>query len=347
MLINGIPDTILDDSLMRFLLELDSEEMKDFVRVFFKIEEAHWFYLDHYCDNNPLLPRVGTREFCEIACRHVPFLHKFVEYLDDHWKAWKQYKANIPTAGAILLDETLDYVLVLENFNRRFGFPKGKKNNNETMQECAVREVLEETGYDISDKITPDEYLELSCDDMFVQLFIVHGVSKDTAFSPMTRGEVKALEWMPVKDLPGATGPQTTANSKYKAQAYFMIRPFINPLKRWIEMNRRVILGTPSPSSQESPQHQAAPSSTASRKILEVPLSVQKHAAFGQKSPRHSGPESMIPPTAELDDADGTVPVYTSPSKMRYPFIEFEDFVPQAWKPGSIKIDPSVLRNGY
>lgn len=129
----GIPDSILDDSLMRFLVchlcktlwahnfvnakplqvELDSEDLKDFVRVFFKIEEAHWFYLDHYCDNNPVLPKVGLREFCEIVCRHVPYLQRFVEYLDDHWKAWKQYKANIPTAGAILLDETLEYVSCL------------------------------------------------------------------------------------------------------------------------------------------------------------------------------------------------------------------------------------------
>ena len=84
---------------------------------------------------------------------------------------------------------------MLESFpGRRWGFPKGKKNNNESMQECAVREVFEETGYDITNKITPDEYLELAYEDMFVQLFIVHGISRKTIFQPQTKGEVKVCQ---------------------------------------------------------------------------------------------------------------------------------------------------------
>ena len=133
----GIPVSVLDDCCLRFLVrvkngchsicyrmffswsaislqgELDSDDFKDSVRVFFKIEEAHWFYLDHFCESNPILPKVPLRDFCAIVCNHFPQLHRFVEFMDEYWKTWKQYKASIPTAGAILLDETLEYVGLL------------------------------------------------------------------------------------------------------------------------------------------------------------------------------------------------------------------------------------------
>ncbi|OWA50660.1 m7GpppN-mRNA hydrolase [Hypsibius exemplaris] len=322
----GIPISVLDDCCLRFLGELDSEDFKDSVRVFFKIEEAHWFYLDHFCESNPVLPKVPLRDFCEIVCHHFPQLQRFVEYLDEYWKTWKQYKASIPTAGAILLDESLEYVLVLESFpGRRWGFPKGKKNNNESMQECAVREVFEETGYDITQKITPDEYLELAYEDMFVQLFIVHGISRDTVFQPQTKGEVKSFEWMLVKELPGATGPQNP-NPRFKSSGFYMIRPFVNPLKRWIEMNRKVILGTdnvpppppitirePSrrtssttypknvkPGSTSAPLEHLLPHLSPPTKVL-VPLSVQKNAAakpIAASSPTKAVSKSLPKPEA-------------------------------------------------
>ncbi|GAU92751.1 hypothetical protein RvY_04794 [Ramazzottius varieornatus] len=322
----GIPNSVLDDCCLRFLVELDSEDLKDSVRVFFKIEEAHWFYLDHFCESNPILPKVALRDFTETVCRHFIQLQRFVEYLEEYWKSWKQYKASIPTAGAILLDETLEYVLVLESFpGRRWGFPKGKKNNNESMQECAIREVLEETGLDITNLITPDEYLELAYEDMFVQLFIVAGISKDTHFQPLTRGEVKSFEWMLVRELPGATGPQ---HPKYKNAGFFMIRPFVNPLRRWIEMNRKATLAiepaeSPQPASLQITnivkraagvprshfdvsESDSVPFPTPA-KTMDLPLSVQKLAANQKKRTSMEAKEVVVAEPLNVADLEAAM----------------------------------------
>ena len=46
-----------------------------------------------------------------------------------------------------------------------WGFPKGKVNKDEKEFNCAVREVLEETGFDITLYSSPDEFLESTIHD--------------------------------------------------------------------------------------------------------------------------------------------------------------------------------------
>ena len=53
-------------------------------------------------------------------------------------------------------------MLLVQGFwsKNSWGFPKGKVNEGEDPARCAVREVLEETGYDISSIISNREFLE-------------------------------------------------------------------------------------------------------------------------------------------------------------------------------------------
>jgi mRNA-decapping enzyme subunit 2 len=57
---------------------------------------------------------------------------------------WREYKLAVPTCGAILLDETLNNVLLVQGFGgKSWGFPKGKINENEAFVNCATREVIQ------------------------------------------------------------------------------------------------------------------------------------------------------------------------------------------------------------
>ncbi len=48
---------------------------------------------------------------------------------------------------AIIVDENIDKkILITQSYNNLWGIPKGKKESNETLLECASREVVEESG---------------------------------------------------------------------------------------------------------------------------------------------------------------------------------------------------------
>lgn len=50
---------------------------------------------------------------------------------------------------------------------------------------------MEETGFDIKNRICKDGYIEQKITDQVVRLYIIPGVSKDTKFYPKTRKEIR------------------------------------------------------------------------------------------------------------------------------------------------------------
>jgi len=106
-----------------------------------------------------------------------------LDKLNDILNEFKQYKKNVPTYGAILMNKDLDVLLVQPYFTKSsWGFPKGKVNEDEDPIRCAIREVYEETGYDITHLIDPDMFIEGQTrpEDQTTRLYIVKNVPKDT-----------------------------------------------------------------------------------------------------------------------------------------------------------------------
>ena len=53
-------------------------------------------------------------------------------------------------------------IVVVTAFKKKvLAFPKGKVEENETGSECAIREIKEEIGYDISGLIDPHQFIEI------------------------------------------------------------------------------------------------------------------------------------------------------------------------------------------
>jgi mRNA-decapping enzyme subunit 2 len=118
-----------------------------------------------------------------------------LNYVDDILSKWKLFKHALPTNGAIILDETMKYVVLVQGFwvKASWGFPKGKVEEEETEVNCAIREVLEETGFDITTLIKGDEYLQIQINEQVIRLYIITNVSRNTKFEPRTRREIKVL----------------------------------------------------------------------------------------------------------------------------------------------------------
>lgn len=241
-------------TLSRFIINVPEEERSDLIRIFFQIEIAHWFYLDFYCEssfssgnsssdeydtnlvqqtsphNKHNLRPCSIRTFAENIFRHCPFLMEHTDQVEVILSKWREFKHAVPTNGAIILDETMQYVLLVQGFWSKisWGFPKGKVFEDESEANCAIREVLEETGYDITSKLNQDEYLQININDQTIRLYIITDVPKTTKFEPKTRREIREVRWFAIDELPmHRKDPRTKHSLGYTANSFFMVIPFV------------------------------------------------------------------------------------------------------------------------
>lgn len=150
-----------------------------------------------------------------------------------------------------MLNEAMDEVVLVKGWKKsaNWSFPRGKINKDENDLDCAVREVYEETGFDIrAAGLVKDEkdmkYIEVTMREQHMRLYVFRGVPKDTHFEPKTRKEISKIEWYKLTDLPtlkksrqhegsGTDQPAVNANK------FYMVAPFLNPLKKWIAQQRK------------------------------------------------------------------------------------------------------------
>ncbi|XP_021342865.1 m7GpppN-mRNA hydrolase-like isoform X2 [Mizuhopecten yessoensis] len=242
----------------RFIINIPDEERQDLIRIFFQIELAHWFYLDFYCAENQELRSCGIKDFSAQVFKHCPFLSGHAGEVDKILENWRSYKMSVPTYGAIMLDPELKYVLLVQGFwtKSSWGFPKGKVNEEESPHDCAVREVEEETGFDIVTLIDKNAFLENHFNDQLTRLYIVPGVPLSTKFQPKTRKEIKSLQWFPIEALPAHKHDQTPKQLGYNPNNFFMVIPFIKPLRKWLAGRQNLLDADLSEHTQHSNSNQ-------------------------------------------------------------------------------------------
>lgn len=79
-------------------------------------------------------------------CRNGCCVIKINEYLETN----RYFNRNYRKAGVFIYDPKQDRVLLVQSRGHLWGPPKGSLNIGEQDKDCAVREVKEETGLDIS-----------------------------------------------------------------------------------------------------------------------------------------------------------------------------------------------------
>lgn len=241
---HSIPMSILDDLGSRFIINIPEEERKDIIRIMFQVELAKWFYDDEYVNADASLTGCTMRDFCEHIFRRVPFLTPYADSLDEVLADWKSYKMAVPTYGAIILNQKLTKVLVVQGWWSRnsWGFPKGKVNEDELPHECAVREVIEETNCDVASLIDSRHFLEKVINDQTVRLYLAPGVSEaETVFGTKTKNEIRDWQWYPIDDLPLSKKDAVTPNclNIRNWNSFFMVMPFVRDMRIWIKHYKR------------------------------------------------------------------------------------------------------------
>lgn len=102
----------------------------------------------------------------------------------------------------------MDKVLLVQNYWGKctWAFPKGKAEENENPLACAIREVYEETSFDISTLADADLFIEVSYYDRYTRLYIVLNVPEDAVFVPSTTYEIKSCKWFDMTYLLSSKG---------------------------------------------------------------------------------------------------------------------------------------------
>lgn len=96
-----------------------------------------------------------------------------------------------------MLNEVMDSVVLVKGWkkNASWSFPRGKINKDEKDLDCAIREVYEETGFDLrSADLVKDEqemkFIEVTMREQHMRLYVFRGVPMDAYFEPRTRKEI-------------------------------------------------------------------------------------------------------------------------------------------------------------
>lgn len=218
-------------------------------RICFQVEEAQWFYEDFIRPLDPALPTLSLKAFALRIFQHCPLMSQWSHY--HHMAAFSEflaYKTRVPVRGAILLNEEMDEVVLVKGWKKsaNWSFPRGKINKGEKDLDCAIREVYEETGFDVrAAGLVPQneqvKAIEITMREQHMQLFVFTGVPRDTQFEPRTRKEISKIEWYKLSELPTLRKNKQHDEGMAVANAnkFYMVAPFLHPLKKWIAQQKK------------------------------------------------------------------------------------------------------------
>ena len=157
-----VPARELDYLASRYLLIIPEDLRGDRARLGFQLEKAYWEHINQFEESMVLWMENNFKlqDFSLQIFPRVPWLRDNMDIVWDIIADFEDYKKTVPTYGVILLNETLDKVLLVRSYwGRRWGFPKGKVNEGESGHECAAREAREEIGFNLDSMLDPDTWI--------------------------------------------------------------------------------------------------------------------------------------------------------------------------------------------
>lgn len=235
---------LLQSLAVRFILSLPMSELSSFERLLFSVEQAWWHYEDHERQKTrPPLRSLSLKEFTGLIFDASPGLEPFKGSLEQILASFSAYKRTVPVCGAIILDPSMTKCLLVRGYKESagWGFPRGKLSLNETDEECAVREVIEETGYDISANLSPNDFIKMEIGDQETKLYIIRDVDESTPFAPHVRGEIGAFGWHLIADLPSSKAESKNVffdEETSSRHRFFNVWPYMKKLRAWITKNK-------------------------------------------------------------------------------------------------------------
>ncbi|KAG5420360.1 DCP2 [Candida metapsilosis] len=232
-LIDQSLDRVLEDLLVRFVVNVPEEDLSSIERIFFQVEEAHWFYLDYVRQLDPSLPSMKMKTFASKLLEKCPLIWKWGDP-SDALARFGKYKSTIPVRGVALFNKDLTKVLLVKGTeSNAWSFPRGKISKDESDVDCAVREAEEEIGFNCAELIDKNDYVERTIRGKNYKIFLVKNVSEDIQFEPVSKYEISQIKWFDIKAV--------QKKVKNNPNHFFIVATIIKPVMRWISKNKGVL----------------------------------------------------------------------------------------------------------
>lgn len=226
-------DRVLEDLLVRFIVNCPPEDLSSVERELFHFEEASWFYTDFVKLLNPNLPSLKIKSFAQHVIRLCPLVWKWDIRADEALQKFSKYKKSIPVRGAAIFNEQLSKILLVQGTESdSWSFPRGKISKDEDDVACCIREVREEIGFDLTEYIDEDQFIERNIQGKNYKIFIVRGVPEEFDFKPQVRNEIDKIEWRDFKKM-----SKTMHKSNVK---YYLVNSMMRPLSMWLRRQRHI-----------------------------------------------------------------------------------------------------------
>lgn len=112
-------------------------------------------------------------------------------------------------------------------------------NEGEEPSKCAIREVKEETGFDITPLLKVKHFLDRSINETPVRLYLVTGVPESYKFTPHTRNEIKQIRWFNLEDLPTCKMDTSKSHIGIFPNHFYTVFLFVDDIKKFVARRKR------------------------------------------------------------------------------------------------------------
>ena len=230
-------DRIIEDLLVRFIINCPPEDLSSVERELFHFEEASWFYTDFIKLMNPNLPKLKIKQLAQLFIKLCPLVWKWKDIkVDQALSKFSKYKKTIPVRGAAIFNKNMTKILLVKGTESdSWSFPRGKISKDEDDISCCIREVKEEIGFDLSDYLDADQFIERNISGKNYKIFLVNNIPEETVFKPLARNEIEKIQWFDFKKVSRALFKNNNSN-KFK---FYLINAMIRPLSMWAKHQRQ------------------------------------------------------------------------------------------------------------
>jgi 8-oxo-dGTP pyrophosphatase MutT (NUDIX family) len=97
-------------------------------------------------------------------------------------------------SGSIIIDRHTKKILIIQSYKRFWGLPKGHVEENESLEECAIRETQEETGIELRTQDLLRSFSIYNGDGVY---FLVDGSNLEYDLENLTsKNEITGITWI-------------------------------------------------------------------------------------------------------------------------------------------------------